>query len=362
MTFSGGGARPAVDDDAAVALLERIVRIYSPSTREREVADTLVETMGDFGFEACVDPAGNAVGHLGEGSLHLVMLGHIDTVPGEIEVRQEGRQLYGRGSVDAKGPIACFVLAAVRAGVLPNMRLTVIGAVEEECATSAGAYFAVDHYSRPDYAIIGEPSGAHRVTLGYKGRLLVDYALERPMGHTAGPERGGCEEAVSYWHALTAWAEDRNKTAKKRFHTVDPSLRSINSSSDGLSESVEMHIGLRLPPGLDLAALTDSLQAARGEATVGTHGYEEPYRASKRNALTSAFLASVRAEGGRPVFVTKTGTSDMNVVGPRWACPIVAYGPGDSILDHTPQEHIDLDEYLLAIRILTRVLQRLGAE
>lgn len=52
----------------------------------------------------------------------------------------------------------------------------------------------------------------------------------------------------------------------------------------------------------------------------------------------------------------KSGTSDMNVVGPAWNCPIVAYGPGDSSLDHTPIEHLDLAQYHQAIAILSRAL------
>ncbi len=50
----------------------------------------------------------------------------------------------------------------------------------------------------------------------------------------------------------------------------------------------------------------------------------------------------------------------MNVVGPVWQCPIVAYGPGDSNLDHTPHEHIQLEEYGLAITVLTNVLVALA--
>jgi LysW-gamma-L-lysine carboxypeptidase len=49
----------------------------------------------------------------------------------------------------------------------------------------------------------------------------------------------------------------------------------------------------------------------------------------------------------------------MNVVGPHWNCPLVTYGPGDSNLDHTPHEHIDLREYDAAIDVLTRVLESL---
>jgi LysW-gamma-L-lysine carboxypeptidase len=40
-----------------------------------------------------------------------------------------------------------------------------------------------------------------------------------------------------------------------------------------------------------------------------------------------------------------------------WRCPMVAYGPGDSKLDHTPQEHVVIEEYLAAIRVLTSVLE-----
>ncbi|MBL8760739.1 MAG: acetyl-lysine deacetylase, partial [Phycisphaerae bacterium] len=67
-------------------------------------------------------------------------------------------------------------------------------------------------------------------------------------------------------------------------------------------------------------------------------------------------------QGQRPTLRVKTGTSDMNVVAPRWNCPIAAYGPGDSALDHTPREHISLTEYLRAARVLTQALESLAAE
>lgn len=50
----------------------------------------------------------------------------------------------------------------------------------------------------------------------------------------------------------------------------------------------------------------------------------------------------------------------MNVVGPIWQCPIVAYGPGDSSLDHTPEEHVDVQDFLQAIGVLQRVLEEIG--
>jgi LysW-gamma-L-lysine carboxypeptidase len=51
----------------------------------------------------------------------------------------------------------------------------------------------------------------------------------------------------------------------------------------------------------------------------------------------------------------------MNTVGPVWVCPIVAYGPGDSSLDHTPDEHIDVREFRWGINVLARALETLIA-
>ena len=91
------------------ATLTGLVERYSPSGSERGAAEWLVECMKALHFsEAFVDEAGNAVGVIGAGPKQALLLGHIDTVPGEIPVRVEDGNLYGRGSVDAKGPLTWF--------------------------------------------------------------------------------------------------------------------------------------------------------------------------------------------------------------------------------------------------------------
>lgn len=343
-----------------VDLLQGLVEIYSPSKQERAAVEYLVAQMGALGFRAFVDNAGNAVGVLGEGPRDVVLLGHIDTFHGDIKVRQENGQLYGRGSVDAKGCLATFAAACAQAGPRDGFRLVVIGAVEEECATSKGARFAMTQY-HPAFCVIGEPSGWDRITLGYKGRVLVDYELAREMAHTAGTTRAAAEEAIAFWGRVSALADAYNMGRARVFDQLDPSLRSINTTDDGFTDRVSLRIGLRLPVGMTIPALEEQITALANGARLTFSSEEPPFRADKNNGLVRAFLAAIRETGGKPAFTVKTGTADMNIVGPAWNCPIVAYGPGDSALDHTPNEHLDLAEYARAINVLSRVLTSLEA-
>jgi len=346
--------------------LEALVRIRSHSREEAEASTWLVEQMGVLGFtEARVDEAGNAVGILGDGDRTLLLLGHIDTVPGLVPVRREEGRLYGRGTVDAKGPLAAFTLAAARVGAVAGWRVAVVGAVEEESATSKGARHVAATWDAPEACIIGEPSSWRKVCLGYKGRLLVDWSLERPMTHTAGRDSSACDRAHEFWRGILDLAERRNEGAEREFDRLSPTLRRMDSSGDGLTESASLGAGLRVPTSIRIAELEaeiERLASADPGAAVAFSSGEEAVRGDKNNALVRAFLAAIREEDGRPGFSVKTGTSDMNVVGPVFCCPILAYGPGDSSLDHTPDEHVEVAELGRAVRVLERVLRSLTSD
>lgn len=341
-----------------VGLLRGLVETRSLSGQEQAAVAYLVDQMRALEMDACIDEAGNAVGvRQGSGSVtqEIVLLGHIDTVPGDVPIRVEDGVLYGRGAVDAKGPLAAFTAAAAQVDVLPGARLVVIGAVEEEAATSKGARYAATQY-RPSMCIIGEPSGWDGVTLGYKGRLLIDYTLRRPMGHSAGEEGSVAGEAVAWWNVLSAHITELNTGRERLFDQVLANLADIRTESDGLVNTVTMSIGLRLPPEFDAEALERTARKLAGDASLCCYGQEKAYQSNRQTELARAFNRALREMGEQPHFKLKTGTSDMNVVGPLWNCPVVAYGPGDSRLDHTPDEHIVIDEYQKAVEVLKRAL------
>jgi len=338
---------------------------------------------------AFVDEAGNAVGELGDpnASRTIVLLGHIDTVPGNIPVRIEAAEgadgterqlLFGRGSVDAKGPLATFVAGAARFGSAAakaaDIRVVVVGAVEEEAATSKGARFIASRFDGktdviPTACIIGEPSHWNRATLGYKGRLLMDFTADQPMAHTAGPDASVASVVVDYWNRVTAHASRVNEGKDKVFEQLSPSLRRfITATNEQMHDTVEGQFAWRLPMGFDAEAFMRELeeqanrpmghQAKRTTFNLKFRGYERAWRGDRNNALVRSFLAGLRCvdPSEKLGFVLKTGTSDMNVVGPVWQCPIVAYGPGDSSLDHTPNEHLPLDEYWKAVNVIEQTL------
>lgn len=345
-----------------VVFLETLLSIPSPTGAEDDVATYLVEQMASFGFEARRDEAGNAVGTIGNRAAErdIVLLGHMDTVPGDIPVRREGGLLHGRGAVDAKGPLAAFVLAAARAAdALDSAKVVVIGAVEEE-GDARGARHLARTMPPPSSAIIGEPSGWDGITLGYKGVLSLEYRLVQPASHSAGQQQSAAEKAVGFWNRLAAYAGAVNGGESGRFHTLDPALRSLNTFTDGLNDGVTMHVVTRVPPGVPAEDLRQRLDGWRDGAELTFHASDPPIQSEKNTPLVRALLRSIRAGGGNPRFKLKTGTSDMNVVGPVWGCPIVAYGPGDAALDHTPQEHIEIDEYLRSIEILAQALAALA--
>ncbi len=345
--------------------LAGLVAKYSPSGQEHGAVEWLVSRMKELGYkDAFVDEAGNAVGVMGNGPRQVVLLGHIDTVPGEIDVRVEvgatGQSplLYGRGSVDAKGPLACFTDAVGQVGAIDGWQFVVIGAVEEE-RDSEGARYVAGQY-QPDFAIIGEPNHWDRVALGYKGSAWADIAVKRQQAHSASGEQTACEAAVEIWGRIKSYTDSFNADKKRAFDKLLPTLRGMGSGSDDFEHWARLRVGVRLPIEVSPENWYGKLNEI-ADAGIETSGFAIPaWECEKNTALVRAFLSAIRLQGGEPRFVYKTGTADLNIVGPAWNCPMLVYGPGDSSLDHTPNEHISLDEYERSVQVLITALRALS--
>ncbi len=375
---------PSSDDAHAIDILCDLVATPTVSGSEAAAVTRFTQHARALGLTAEIDEAGSGIAtrsvidtRSNAPPIEVILLGHIDTVPGDIPVRVEQDEsgdlvLHGRGSVDAKGPLSAMLVAAARATLPPNTTLRVCAAVGEETPHSRGSRH-ISRTFRPDACIIGEPSAWDGVTLGYKGRLVLRLDINQPCHHSAGPGASAPDMAHGLWSGILEIVAKLNSanatdsTPPRAFDIIQSSLRSLASSSDGLTDRCTLVGGFRLPRWItphDLESHIRSLIApvTFGEIRISFEGHESAHAVDRNDLVARALSSAIRSLGATPRPKLKTGTADLNVVAPIWKCPIAAYGPGDSSLDHTPIEHLSLAEYLRAIRVLTRAIETLANE
>lgn len=357
MTARDAEGRAGVEPDAeARELAETLVSIPSPSGDEGEAARTLADFFDDRSREVYLDDAGNV---RAPGDDAVLLTSHVDTVPGEIPVRIENADdeyeppvLWGRGSVDATGPLAAMAVAAVRTGV------SFAGVVGEE-TESRGARHLVESSDAPDAVINGEPSGWAGVTLGYRGLVQGTYVATSESGHTSRPEPNAIQDAVAWWTRVADAFESDPYDPVFEEVTAKPVGVEGGMSRDGLSVEATLDVQLRVPPDLSVDAVRERADAELEAGHVNWHDAVPPVMTSPRNPVARAFRVSIRAAGGEPRLLRKTGTSDMNVYADAWDRPMATYGPGDAALDHAPDERLSLPELDRSVAVLEEVVERL---
>ncbi len=343
---------PTREPSADLRLLGHAVGIPSVSEDEHELARYLRDWCEQAGIAAEIDPAGNVVAVRGEGPRRLMLLGHLDTVPSPWPVRWDGDVLSGRGSVDAKGCLVNFLEVLASVDIPAGCQLRVVGAVEEEISSSKGAFYARDHYPA-DAVIVGEPSGSSTLTLGYFGLFKLRVRATVRSGHSASLD------AVSAPDALIRALEGIRDSVRKDCPDALSSVIDVRCEAGRDVQQATGVLNFRVPPGADLTML---------RATVLSHAADgleiEPLRATpgfagkRSTSLVKAFGRAFERADIRPRYVVKKGTSDMNTLATTWHdVPMVAYGPGDSTLDHTAAERIEGAQVRLAREVLTAAVQ-----
>ncbi len=360
-------------NDQPVQLLTNLLGIYSPSGKEEVIAAFLVEEMTKLGFKVRKDAIGNVIGEIGDGEPTVLLCGHMDTVAGHIPLRVEKGKIYARGAVDAKGPLAAMLMAAKSVAKEPAFKAKiVVASVVEEEATSRGVKHLIKDGISADYAIFGEPSGVGNITIGYKGNLHIKITCKTETGHSSTPwlYENAIEKGFEIWQQIKASLKPV-ETQQSPFYAVTACLTKI---SGGRANSVipfesETHIDLRVPPQFTAEQIFNNAKKIiekydtanpKVKVTVSIEDSNEAFEVDKSSPLVKALASSIRKVRGKPaMLLRKTGTGDMNILGRAMNAPIVTYGPGDSHLDHTKDEHIVLSEYLDSIQVYKETLLKL---
>lgn len=353
----------------AVELLAQTLRIYSPTEKEGRLASFLAERMNSLGFRNVRgDSAGNVFGEAGKGRKRLLLCGHMDTVPGELPVSVGPEVVTGRGAADAKSPLCAMLLAAARRLDSSDLSVTFAGVTREE-GDGLGISTIIRSGERFDWAVFGEPSGASRVTVGYRGRMRLTATSVTDGGHASSPwVHPSAIDASFELSRLLRTFEEARASKDDHYRSLSVCMTIINA---GTYENViparsVATFDIRIPPGTragDVEAEITRLVAKEMKAQVSLEFGEatEPYEADLSGPLVRAFQrAIIISAKKRPVMVRKTGTGDMNTLASATGTPCVTYGPGDSNLGHTDRECVEVADYLSSIDVLSEALTQIS--
>ena len=355
----------------ATKMLEKALRLYTPSLSERPMAEFLADKCDDLGFEDIqIDEVGNIIAKKGSGSPKIMLCGHMDVVPGKVKVRKEGDSLYGRGASDAKAPLMAMLFAA--ASIEKNQgTVTFVGAVDEE-GNAVGIKNIVKKKMDIDYAVFGEPSGIKQVTIAYKGRLAIKLKISAAdSSHASAPwlSKNAIEESIIFVKELKEKLE-ANQEDKTKGMLLTATMTEIKggTSHNITPKECETLFDIRIPVDMNcknieqkIATLVKEISQEREvDAFYSILDETEPFEAPHNSSLVRAFtLGIMQVEKSRPTLIRKTGTGDMNVLGNQWEIPVVTYGPGDPHEAHTIDEKVSIEEYLKGIEVFKATLQHL---
>lgn len=350
-------------------------------------------------------PRVNVVGARQNGTGRSVHInGHFDVVPAGAgwtvdpfgATVRDGR-IYGRGVCDMKAGIAAGVYAAIaidRAGVRPPGTIEVSGTVDEESGGFAGvAYLArIGRIAkdRTDYVIIPEPLDVDRICVGHRGVYWFEVTAHGRIAHGSMPFLGA--SAIDGMGRLLAAVLNDLQPALRARRTevpVVPDLaRHATINVNGIDGGQPVN-GIQTPCVADLCRavfdrrflLEEGFDATREEieslvsrVAAGSPDLRfelrdlmvvHPTRTPDGSPLVAALDAAIRQVlGRRPAIVASPGTYDHKHVARIAGVPhCVAYGPGELVLAHQPDESCSIDDLMNATKIIAlATLTLLGAD
>ena len=296
----------------------------------------------------------------------LCYCSHIDVVPagdpglwsrdpysGAIE---DGR-MHGRGSSDAKGPVAAALEAVAilkGSGWEPAGTLELALVADEETMGFKGAGYLVEQkVLAPDVAIVGEPTSL-RVVRAQRGASWCRLTTKGVAGHGSAPERG--VNAINHMAEVVLHLGD---TLPDVSHPLlgGPTI-SIGTIRGGekvniIAAGCMIEVDRRTVPGETkesvIAGLEGAIERARErfpdlDAGIEIAFFAEPFEVAADAAVVQSAVAATRAVTGKDVDVIGfRGASDARFLF-ETGCDVIVWGPGDITLAHTARESIDLAE------------------
>lgn len=200
-SFSPDGQQPIANQSptsksSLVGLHKSLVERSSITGSEHSVSSFLVDYLENKGFtvqtQAVSETRDNVFAFVGKSrSTRILVTSHIDTVPPFWPYERRGDEIWGRGSVDAKGSVASQIIAIeslLQESKIGDGDVALLFVVGEEHG-GAGMRAANDLGLSWETVIFGEPTEL-KLASGHKGGLGFTIHAKGKAGHSGYPELG----------------------------------------------------------------------------------------------------------------------------------------------------------------------------
>ena len=314
------------------------------------------------------DPAGvekiNLVTTTKPGVVELAFVCHTDTVPYDPAWKEavhpaiRGGKLYGRGSCDVKGFLAC-VLAAV-SKVEPAKRMAIVLTADEEVGCVGAKFLARKKVLRAKRMVIGEPTGLRPVCAG-KGYALAEIVVRGKEAHSAFPSHG---RSAIYAAARVVTALERvsKKLESRKNRAFDPPFTTLNvglihggTAKNIVAGECRIAVEWRPVPGQPGAwaaeLIRETLAGLQVDATFRVKRLDPAFEPS----ATKHLVATMESISGRGATTVSFGTEAAHLSG--LTSEVIVFGPGDMTVAHKSGEFVPVKALNDCVRYLAELMR-----
>lgn len=375
-----------------VFLARALIRCASVTPNEAGVLETMQAWMQRLGFmverpifqDSDTADVENLYARLGDAGPHLMFAGHTDVVPtGDIaqwrhppfEGAIEGNMLFGRGAVDMKGGIACFVAALARhldKQPLAGSVSLVITNDEEGPAINGTVkllQWAAEKGETWDAAIVGEPTNPDQlgdmIKIGRRGSLSGIVTVKGRQGHVAYPERAAnpLALAIKLCDALTGKPLDHGSDNFQPSNLEITTFDTGNNATNIIPAECSIRFNIRYNDHWTADSLKAEIANRLAAVEIAHTGCQKPtYKLdwvvspggvflTRNDRLVCRLSDAIHAVTGHtPQLSTSGGTSDARFI--KDYCPVVEFGLVGQTM-HMVDECVALDD----LEKLTRIYE-----
>ena len=347
----------------ALSIARDLVRCRSITPADAGALGVLENLLEAAGFEThrvTFSEAGtadidNLYARIGREGPHISFAGHTDVVPpgdeaawtvGAFAGEVKDGLLYGRGTVDMKGGIACSVAAALQYladhGGKPKGSISFLITGDEEDVAVNGTVkllqWAAARGEKFDHCVLGEPSNVETlgdcIKIGRRGSQSGTLHVEGIQGHVAYPHRAS-NPVPDISRLIVALSDESLDHGSAQFQPSNLEFTSVdvgNPASNVIPGQARARFNIRyndLHTQASLRELVETRLAKAAGNRIKARIVWEPSNANvfvtKPGAFTDLAVAAIEGVTGRkPELSTSGGTSDARFISQY--CPVIEFG------------------------------------